>query len=72
MDPGSEMGKKIRIRIRDKQPGSYSESFKQFLGLKYLNTCIWIRDGKIRIRDKHPGSATLESISKGFKFWLAN
>jgi hypothetical protein len=33
---------------------------------------IRIRDGKIRIRDKHPGSATLESISKGFKFWLAN
>jgi hypothetical protein len=33
---------------------------------------IRIQDGKIQIRDKHPGSATLESISKRFKFWLAN
>jgi hypothetical protein len=53
---------KIRIRIRDEQPGLYFLVLKNnFLGLKYLNlvTRIGIRDGKIRIRDKHHGSATL-------------
>jgi hypothetical protein len=51
----------MRIRIRN--PG--------FLGFKYLNSLMRIRDGKIQIRDpewkefgsgirdKHPGSATL-------------
>jgi hypothetical protein len=56
--------------IRDEQPGSYfGELRKQFLGLKYLNFLMWIRDrkssdpgsgiDKSRIRDKHSGSATL-------------
>jgi hypothetical protein len=46
-DPG--WVKKIRIRIRDEQPGSYgiSKSLKkQFLGLKYLNSLMRIQDGK--------------------------
>ena len=64
-DPGSG--------IRDEQPGSYflelRNHFFAFLGLKYLNSLMRIRDGdssdpgsgmeKSRIRDKHPGSATL-------------
>jgi hypothetical protein len=40
---------KIRIRIRDEHPESYhvSESLEIiFLGLKYLNSLIRIRDGK--------------------------
>jgi hypothetical protein len=57
-------------RIRDEQPGSYFLQFRNhFLGLKYLNSLMRIRDGdssdpgfgmeKCRIRDKHPESATL-------------
>ncbi len=59
--------------IRDEQPGSYflelRNHFFAFLGFKYLNSLMRIRDGdssdpgsgmeKIPIRDKHPGSATL-------------
>jgi hypothetical protein len=46
---------KIRIRIRDEQPGSY-ELRDHFLGLKYLNSLVRIRNPgsgmeKIRIRD---------------------
>ncbi len=45
--------------IRDEQPGSYFiELRNHFLGLKYSNSMMRIRDGKIRIRNKHPGSAT--------------
>jgi hypothetical protein len=52
LDPGSGMGKKIRIRIRYEQAGSYlRELKKQFFGLKYLNSLMRIRDGKIRVRD---------------------
>ncbi len=51
-------------------PDHVSDSLEtNFLGLKYLNYLMGIRDGKtsypgsgmenIRIRDKHPGSATL-------------
>jgi hypothetical protein len=38
----------MRIRIPDEQPGSYfrKELKNNFLGLKYLNSVIWIRDGK--------------------------
>jgi hypothetical protein len=37
--------KKIRIRIRDEQPGLYFRDHKkQFFGLKYLNSLMWIRD----------------------------
>jgi hypothetical protein len=44
-DPG--WVKKKRIRIRDEQPGSYFRELKrQFFGLKYLNSLVWIRDGK--------------------------
>jgi hypothetical protein len=65
--------------IREEQPGSYflelRNHFFAFLGLKYLNSLMRIRDGdssdpgsgmeKSRIRDKHPGSATLkESAGK--------
>jgi hypothetical protein len=53
---------KERIRIRDEQPESYFRELKNhFLGLKYLNSLMRIRDGKnsdpgfrmekIRIRD---------------------
>jgi hypothetical protein len=39
------MGKKIRIRIRDEQPGGYFREFKKLnFGLKYLNSLMWIRD----------------------------
>jgi hypothetical protein len=42
-DPG--WVKKIRIRIRDEQPGSYfRELGKNFFGLKYLNFVMRIRD----------------------------
>jgi hypothetical protein len=38
LDPGWE---KIRIRIRDEQPGSYFRELKtQFFGLKFLNSLI--------------------------------
>jgi hypothetical protein len=47
------MGKKedpdpaSRIRIRDKQPGSYFRELRnQFFGLKHLNYLMRIRDGK--------------------------
>jgi hypothetical protein len=64
------MGKKSRsgIRIRDEQPGSFSESLGSFFGVKkYLNSLIRIRDPEsfvtldpgwkkfgYGIRDKHP------------------
>jgi hypothetical protein len=50
-------------------PDHIYELRNNFFGLKYLNSLMRIRDGKIRIRypgwkkfgsrDKHPGSATL-------------
>ncbi len=68
--PGSWMGRKSASGsgIRDEQPGSYflelRNHFFVFLGLKYLNTLMRIRDPGWRqfgsgIRDKRPGSATL-------------
>jgi hypothetical protein len=43
------MGKKIRIRIQDEQPNSYFREFRNnLLWLKYLNSMMLIRDGKIR------------------------
>ncbi len=63
LDPGWV---KIRIRIRDEQPGSYFRELRNHIfRLKYLYSLIQIRDPnsgmeKIRIRDKHPGSATLD------------
>jgi hypothetical protein len=46
------MGKKSGSRIRNEQPGSYFlELRNHFWGLKYLNSLMRIRDGKIRIRD---------------------
>jgi hypothetical protein len=57
--------------IRDEQPGSYflepRTHFFGFLGLKYLNSLMRIRDPGWRqfgsgIRDKHPGSATLHFL----------
>jgi hypothetical protein len=39
------MGNKIRIRIRDEQPVSYFQELRNsFLGLKYLNSLMRIRD----------------------------
>jgi hypothetical protein len=63
------MGKKSGSgsKIRDEQPGSYFLELKNhYLGLKYLNSLMRIRDGKNSgwkkvgsgIRHKHPGSAT--------------
>jgi hypothetical protein len=60
------MGKKIRIR--DEQPGSYFRELRKiFLGLKYLNSLMRIRDPESGIRYgknsdpvwKKFGSATL-------------
>jgi hypothetical protein len=75
LTPGSGIRdrEKIRIRIRDEQPGSYFlELRNHFLGLKYFNSLMRIRDGKnsdpgpgmekLRIRDVYPGSATLVGI----------
>jgi hypothetical protein len=65
---GIRDGKKIWIRIRDEQPGSYfRELGKKFFGVTILQ--FFYADPvsgmeKIRTRDKHPGSATLLSISK--------
>jgi hypothetical protein len=53
LTPGSGMGK-IRIRIRDEQPGSYFRELRNFFGLKYLNFLIrqpGSGKGNIRIRD---------------------
>jgi hypothetical protein len=45
-------GWKVRIRIRDEQSGSYLlELGNHFLGLKYVNSFMRIRDGKILIPD---------------------
>jgi hypothetical protein len=58
------MGKKIRVR--DEQPRSYFRELRNhFLGLKYLNSLMRIRDPGWKkfesgILDKHPGSATLK------------
>ncbi len=61
--------------MRDEQPGPYflelrNHFFLGFLGLKYSNSLMRIRDPEWRqigsgIEDKHPGSATLNS-SKSF------
>ncbi len=62
-DPWIRGGKKIQIG--NEQPGSYFREIRNnFLGLKYLNSLIRIRDRGWKkfgsgIRDKHPGSATL-------------
>ncbi len=46
LTPGSWMGKvRIRIRTRVEQPGSYFLELRHlFLGLKYLNSLMQIRD----------------------------
>jgi hypothetical protein len=43
LDHGSGMGKKIRIRNRDEQPGSYFRELRNNF-LKYLNSLMRIRD----------------------------
>ncbi len=51
-DPWIRDGYKVRIRMRDEQPGSYFlELSNRIFGLKFLNSLMRIRDGKIRIRD---------------------
>ncbi len=52
LTPGSGIGKKSGIRIRDEQPRSYFRELNHFLGLKYLNSLMRIRDGK----KLYPGS----------------
>jgi hypothetical protein len=73
LTPGSGMGRKSASGSGMNNPGSYvlelRNHFLGFLGLKYLNSLMRIRDRdrsdpgsgmeKSRIRDKHPGSATL-------------
>ncbi len=60
-DPGSGIrdGQKVSIRIRDEQPWSYFlELRNNFLGLKYLNSLMRIRDlgsGMETIRIQDPG-----------------
>jgi hypothetical protein len=65
LDPGSGMGKNSgsgsEIRIRDKQPRSYFPiAEKQFFGLKYLNSFMWIRD---------PGWKKFGSGIKKIRIW---
>jgi hypothetical protein len=59
--PGSRMGKKSVSGSGMNNPDHISESLKNsFFGLKYLNSLVWIRDGKkigsgmenSRIRDR--------------------
>ncbi len=61
-DPG--WVKKIRIRIRDEQPGSYfGELRNNFFGvkiLKFFDADPGSGIEKIRIRDENPGSATMQ------------
>jgi hypothetical protein len=45
LTPGSGIGKKMRIQIRNEQPGHISESLETIFGLKYLNFYL------MRIRD---------------------
>jgi hypothetical protein len=63
LTPGSGMGKKIRIRIRNKQPGSYFRELKNpFFGVKILKFFYADLGWKIfgsGIRYKHPGSTRL-------------
>jgi hypothetical protein len=75
---GIKSGPGTGIRIRDEQPGSYfRELKKQFFGLKYLNSLMWILDPGWKkfgsgiekkvgagIPDKHPGSATLQTCMR--------
>ncbi len=64
-DPGWE---KVRIRIRDEQPGSYfPELINHFFGLKYLNSLMRIQDPgsgmeTIRIRDP-----AWKNVGSGFR-----
>ncbi len=54
LTPGAGIrdGKKVGIRIRGEQPGSYFRELRiPFFGLKYLNSLMRIRDAKIGIRD---------------------
>jgi hypothetical protein len=66
LDLGSWMGNKSGSgsRIQNEQPGSYFlELRNHFLGLKYLNSLMQIRDEKKSDPgdpEKHPGSATLK------------
>jgi hypothetical protein len=61
---GKKSGSGTGIRIRDKQPGSYfRELKKQFLGLKYLNSLMWIRDPGWKKSD--PGSGMEKSLDPG-------
>ncbi len=60
-DPRIRDGKKVRVQIRDEQPGSYFREHRHH----FLNSLMRnqdgknrIRDGKIRIRDVFPGSNT--------------
>ncbi len=60
LTPGSGSGITTRIIIL--------RAYKQFFGLKYLNSLLWIRNSGWKkfgsgIRDKHPGSATLPSAN---------
>jgi hypothetical protein len=66
LTPGSEIRdpewEKVSIRIRDEQPGSYflelRNHFFAFLGLKYLNSLMRIRDpgsGMETVRIRDPG-----------------
>ncbi len=66
------MDKKIRIRIWDEQPGSYSNCLETIFWVKILKFFYAMRIKKnldpgwatIRIRDKHPGSATLHGVTE--------
>ncbi len=49
LDPESGMGKKSGMNEI-----IFARAYKQFFGLKYLNSLMWIRDGK----NSEPGSGT--------------
>jgi hypothetical protein len=59
LTPGSGDVQKIRIWIRSEQPGSYFSEPKQFFGLKYINSLMWIRDPGCK--NSNPGSGMEKS-----------
>jgi hypothetical protein len=60
---GIRNGLKLRIRIRDEPPGSYFREFKkQFFGLKYLNSLMWIRDPQHWLLELHTLSLRVKNL----------
>jgi hypothetical protein len=63
LTPGSGMGKKIRIRIRDEQPGA---NFREQIS-ESLETNFWVKI--LKFFDGNPGSEIWNPFDPGFKIW---